>query len=62
MSAKSGFFAQLLTKSLVWEDGYLLPSTEPGLGIELNEDVADAHPWNGDELHLVPLYVSPYAK
>ena len=57
-----GFFAQLLTKSLVWEDGYLLPSTEPGLGIELNEDVADAHPWNGDELHLVPLYVSPYAK
>ncbi len=26
--------------------------TEPGLGIELNEAVALAHPYTGDRLHL----------
>ncbi|MEO1613783.1 MAG: mandelate racemase/muconate lactonizing enzyme family protein, partial [Pseudomonadota bacterium] len=33
-------------------EGYVIPSTEPGLGVELDEDVARAHPYEGDELHL----------
>ena len=47
-----GFHAQLLKKPIVWQDGYVIPSTEPGLGIELNEKVAKAHPYDGKGLHL----------
>ena len=31
------------------EDGYLLPSDSPGLGIDLNEDAAAANPLNHSE-------------
>lgn len=47
-----GFHAELLTAPIVWEDGYVVPPTEPGLGVELNEEVARAHPYDGDALHL----------
>jgi galactonate dehydratase len=47
-----GFYAKLLKKPLRWEQGYVIPPTEPGLGIELNEEVALAHPYAGDRLHL----------
>ncbi|MEZ5340696.1 MAG: mandelate racemase/muconate lactonizing enzyme family protein [Acidimicrobiales bacterium] len=47
-----GFFADLLLSPITWEDGYVIPSRAPGLGIELNEDVVRAHPYTGDELHL----------
>ena len=30
----------------------MIPSTEPGLGVELNEDVARANPYTGDATHL----------
>jgi len=49
-----GFHAKLLKKPIRWEDGYVIPPTEPGLGIELDEDVARAFPWTGGDLHLVP--------
>ena len=29
-----------------------IPSTEPGLGVELDEKVALAHPYSDTELHL----------
>ncbi|MCG8691368.1 MAG: mandelate racemase/muconate lactonizing enzyme family protein [Minwuiales bacterium] len=47
-----GFHADVLTKPVRWEDGYVIPPTEPGLGVELNEAVAEAHPYTGDMLHL----------
>src|SRR5688572_13876607 len=47
-----GFYAKLLKKPIRWEQGYVIPPTEPGLGIELNEEVALAHPYTGDRLHL----------
>ncbi len=47
-----GFYAELLNKPIRWEGGYVIPSSEPGLGIELNEKVALAHPYDGDRLHL----------
>ncbi len=47
-----GFYAELLKTPITWEDGYVIPPTEPGLGVELNEDVARAHPFEGLELHL----------
>ena len=51
-----GFHAEILKTPIRWEDGYVIPSAEPGLGVELDEDVAARHPYDGDELHLVPLY------
>ena len=47
-----GFHSALLKKPIRWEDGYVIPPTEPGLGIELNEEVARAHPYTGERLHL----------
>ena len=49
-----GFHAEILRRPIEWEDGYVIPPTEPGLGVELDEEVALAHPYDGDELHLTP--------
>src|ERR1700675_1522891 len=49
-----GFHASILKKPIRWEDGFVIPPEEPGLGVELNEEVALAHPWTGKDLHLMP--------
>ncbi|MEI8197078.1 MAG: mandelate racemase/muconate lactonizing enzyme family protein [Phycisphaerae bacterium] len=48
----SGFYSDLLKTPLQWQDGYIVPPTAPGLGVELNEAVALAHPYEGNALHL----------
>ncbi|MGI9310789.1 MAG: mandelate racemase/muconate lactonizing enzyme family protein [bacterium] len=48
----SGFHAEILKRPVQWQDGYVIPPTEPGLGVELNEAVADANPYTGERLHL----------
>ena len=45
-----GFHAELLTQPIEWEDGYIIPSDRPGLGHELDEAVADAHPCECDDV------------
>jgi galactonate dehydratase len=52
-----GFYAQLLKTPIRWEAGYVIPSSAPGLGVELDEEVARAHPYQGDQLHLEPGYI-----
>lgn len=47
-----GIHADLLNTPLQWEEGWLIPPTAPGLGVELDEEVARAHPYDGDGLHL----------
>ncbi len=47
-----GFHAEILKESIQWEDGYIIPPTAPGLGVELDEEVAAKHPYTGDRLHL----------
>ena len=47
-----GFHEKLLKKKIQWEDGYVIPSQDPGLGVELDEEVALAHPYTGTALHL----------
>ncbi|MEF8833722.1 MAG: mandelate racemase/muconate lactonizing enzyme family protein [Halofilum sp. (in: g-proteobacteria)] len=47
-----GFHAELLRKPIQWEDGHVLPPEAPGLGIELDEAVAAAHPYTDTPLHL----------
>ena len=49
-----GFQAKLLKQPIRWENGYVIPPEEPGLGVELDEEVARAHPYTGDALHLAP--------
>jgi len=46
------FHSEILDQPVQWEDGYIIPPTRPGLGVELNEAVAEAHPYDGAELHL----------
>ncbi|MDX1400796.1 MAG: mandelate racemase/muconate lactonizing enzyme family protein [Kiloniellales bacterium] len=50
-----GFHGEILKKPIRWEEGYIIPPTEPGLGIELNEEVARANPYKGERLHLLPV-------
>ena len=47
-----GFHRQILKTPIQWEDGYIIPPTTPGLGVELDEEVALQHPYTGNELHL----------
>jgi galactonate dehydratase len=47
-----GFHADILRKPIVWEEGYVIPPREPGLGIELNEEVLARHPYTDSALHL----------
>jgi len=42
-----GFHADVLVKPIRWEAGYVIPPTEPGLGVELNEEVIARHPYRG---------------
>jgi galactonate dehydratase len=53
-----GFHAEILKTPIHWEDGYVIPPSAPGLGVELDEAVAELHPYDADELHLVPGYCS----
>ena len=48
-----GFHAAILKTKIGFDDGYLIPSREPGLGIELDGDVIAKHsPYTGARLHL----------
>lgn len=44
-----GFHSDILKKPIQWQDGYIIPPTEPGLGIELNEEVLLQHPYAGTD-------------
>lgn len=46
------FHLKLIRNSIKWEDGHVIVPTEPGLGIDFDEDLARAHPYNGNGLHL----------
>ncbi len=48
----AGFWGDLIAPTLRVEDGYVRPPEGPGLGVELNEALARAHPYAGTALHL----------
>ena len=46
-------FEKILEKPISWEDGYIIPSKEPGLGVSLNMDVVKKHcNYTSKDLHL----------
>ena len=47
-----GFHTDILKSPIQFEEGHVIPPTAPGLGVELNEEVARANPYTGDMLHL----------
>ncbi|MGD8244357.1 MAG: mandelate racemase/muconate lactonizing enzyme family protein [Anaerolineae bacterium] len=47
-----GFHAEILKEPIRWEEGYIIPPSRPGLGVELDEAVAASHPYKGKKLHL----------
>ena len=51
-SIETPFHDNLIKGSIRVEDGYINAPTAPGLGIEVDEDMARAHPYTGTGLHL----------
>ncbi|MDO6728582.1 mandelate racemase/muconate lactonizing enzyme family protein [Marinovum sp. 2_MG-2023] len=49
---ETDFHRDLIRGSLGVEAGFVTPPTAPGLGIEVDEALARAHPYHGDGLHL----------
>ena len=47
-----GFHSALLKTPMQFEDGHVIPPTAPGLGIELDDEVALANPYTDTPLHL----------
>ena len=47
-----GFYSDILKKPIQWEDGFIIPSKEPGLGIEIDEKVINKYPYDEKKLHL----------
>ena len=47
-----GFYADILINPIQWKDGFIIPSKEPGLGIEIDENVINKYPYDENELHL----------
>ena len=47
-----GFHSEILKTPMRWEEGYVIPPTAPGIGVELDEEVAARHPYEGTALHL----------
>ncbi|WP_428511545.1 mandelate racemase/muconate lactonizing enzyme family protein [Roseovarius sp.] len=49
---ETDFHNRLIKNKIRVEDGFITPPVAPGLGIEVDEDLARAHPFTGDGLHL----------
>ena len=46
------FHKALIKNSISIEQGFIIPPAGPGLGIEVDEELARAHPFEGTGLHL----------
>jgi len=51
-SIETPFHAALIKNSITVEDGFIAAPTAPGLGVVVDEDLARAHPYAGNGLHL----------
>jgi len=47
-----GPYMSAVKGGITWEDGYIIPSTAPGLGLELDDDAIAKLPYEGNALHL----------
>ena len=49
---ETAFHSDLIKGAIRVEDGFVVPPEAPGLGIEVDEDLARAHPYTDSGLHL----------
>jgi L-alanine-DL-glutamate epimerase-like enolase superfamily enzyme len=49
---ETAFHDRLIKGSIRVEEGFVTPPHSPGLGIEVDEELARQHPFEGDDLHL----------
>jgi L-alanine-DL-glutamate epimerase-like enolase superfamily enzyme len=49
---ETSFHQQLIRNSIQVEGGFVRAPQSPGLGIDVDEEMARAHPYNGENLHL----------
>tara|TARA_B100001123_G_C15322594_1_gene1028456 strand:+ start:2171 stop:3349 length:1179 start_codon:yes stop_codon:yes gene_type:complete len=47
-----GFYSEILKEPIEWKEGFVVPSTKPGLGVELKEEILDKYTYTGTKLHL----------
>ena len=47
-----GFQRELISTDVIWDNGFIIPPEEPGLGVELNEKIARENPYGLNNLHL----------
>jgi galactonate dehydratase len=47
-----GPYMSPVTTTIDWQEGYVIPSAAPGLGVELNDAFIKDNPYTGRELHL----------
>lgn len=52
-SIETAFHDRLINGKIKVEDGYIEVSQEAGLGIEVDETLAEEHPYHGTDLHLM---------
>ena len=50
---ETNFHYELIKSSIQVDDGYIKAPEAPGLGIEVDEDLARQNPFKGDGLHLM---------
>ncbi len=50
---ETNFHDELIKSSIQVDDGYITAPQGPGLGIEVNEDLAKQNPFDGEGLHLM---------
>ncbi len=51
-SIETDFHRALIRNSIAVDNGFITAPDRPGLGIDVDEDLARAHPFTGDGLHL----------
>ena len=47
-----GFYSEILNEPIKWENGFIIPPTKNGLGVEINEKIANKYKYSGRKLHL----------
>jgi len=46
------FYSEILNEPIKWGYDFIIPSTKNGLGVEINENIANKYKYNGEKLHL----------
>ncbi len=47
-----GPYMSVVSTGIEWQEGYVIPPTTPGLGVELDDAAVAANPYTGTALHL----------